>query len=78
VSEPEDRLSYDNLKAYAWGLGFHAEIHKRAVDRRCWYLQPSIKQSGETTRKTILKFALASEIYDWLLEYKRQNGGVPK
>jgi hypothetical protein len=85
VSEPEDRLSYDNLRSYAWGLGFHAEIH-RGFDKTlqrpgreaaCWYLQPSIKQSGETTRKSLLKFALASEVYDFLLEWKRQNG-VPK
>jgi hypothetical protein len=76
---PDDQLAYDHLKAYAWALGFHAEIH-RGFDKTmqppgreaaCWYLQPSIKQSGEATRRTILKFSTAAEIYDWLLEYKR-------
>jgi hypothetical protein len=76
---PEDQLAYDTLKAFCWQRGFHADIH-RGFDKTlqrpgreaaCWYLQPSIKQSGEATRKTILKFSTAAEIYDWVLAYER-------
>ena len=76
MSDLDDQLEYDHLKAYAWGLGFHAEIHKHfhplpGREKAFWYLQPSIKQNGEATRKTILKFSTAAEIYDWLLEWKK-------
>ena len=72
-------LSYDTLKAFAWKHGFHAETHRDFDSSRqrpgreqaMWYLQPSIKQSGEATRTTILKFALAQEIYDWVLEHTK-------
>jgi hypothetical protein len=77
VSEQDDQLAYDHLKAYCWHFGYHAEIH-RGFDKTiarpgresaCWYLQPSIKQSGEATRKTILKFSTAAELYDYVLEH---------
>jgi hypothetical protein len=77
-----DLLSYDTLKAFAWKHGFHAETHRDFDSSRqrpgreqaMWYLQPSIKQSGEATRTTILKFALSQEVYDYILEFKRANG----
>jgi hypothetical protein len=70
-------LSYDTLKAFAWQHGFHAEVHKFFDQTRqppgreeaMWYLQPSLKQHGETTRTTLLKFALAQEVYDYILEH---------
>jgi hypothetical protein len=71
-----NRLSYDTLKAYAWQNGWHAEIHAHfdplrqpGREEAMWYLQPSLKQHGETTRKTVLKYALAAEVYDYVLEH---------
>ena len=74
-------LSYDTLKAFAWRYGFHADVHKHFDPTRqppgreeaMWYLQPSLKQHGEAIRTTILKYALAQEVYDWILEHKRQS-----
>lgn len=76
MTELDDQLEYDHLKAFCWQRGFHAEIHKHfhplpGREKACWYLQPSIKQSGEATRKTILKFSTAAEIYDWVLAYEK-------
>jgi hypothetical protein len=72
-------LSYDTLKSFAWRHGYHAEVHKffdplrqpPGREEAMWYLQPSMKQHGETTRTTILKFALAQEVYDWILEHEK-------
>ena len=72
----ETLLSYDTLKAFAWEHGWHAEMHRffdpklqrPGREDACWYLQPALKQNGETTRTTALKFALASEVYDFILE----------
>jgi hypothetical protein len=79
MSSPEDDLlSYDNLKAFAWSAGFHAEIHRNfdkalqrpGRERACWYLQPGVKQFGGE-RKSILTYALPSEIYDWIVAYQK-------
>ena len=77
----ETLLSYDVLKAFCWEHGFHAEIHQlfnSALQRpgrenACWYLQPSIKKNGETTRTTLLKYSTAEEVYDHVLEHVRQE-----
>ena len=81
MSSPEDQLSYDHLKNFAWALGFHAEVHRNfdplrqrpGREQACWYLQRSKKQNPEVAphEPSILKFALASEVYDWLLEFKK-------
>ena len=41
-----------------------------------WYLQRSKHQnpSGEH-EPTLLKFALAQEVYDWILEYEKKGSG---
>jgi hypothetical protein len=72
-------LSYDTLKAFCWEHGFHAEMHRFFDEKLArpgredarWYLQPSLKQHGETTRTTVLKYALASEIYDHVLKHMK-------
>ena len=74
-------LSYDTLKAFCWQRGFHADVHKHfdklrqrpGREEAFWYLQPSIKQHGETVRTTVLKFSLAQEIYDWVLEHEKRE-----
>jgi hypothetical protein len=76
----ENLLSYDTLKAFCWQRGWHADVHKDfnssyqrpGREAACWYLQPSIKVTGGE-RTTVLKFALAQEIYDWVLEHERQE-----
>ena len=72
-------ISYDTLKAFCWQHGFHADVHKHfdplrqrpGREEACWYLQPSMKQHGETVRTTVLKFALAQEVYDWVLAHTK-------
>jgi len=87
MSELEDALEYDHLKAFAWNLGFHAEVHKHfnpllsrpGREKAFWYLMRSKKQNPEAAphEPSILRYALASEIYDWLLEFKRtESPGV--
>jgi hypothetical protein len=81
VRELDDQLEYDHLKNYAWALGFHAEIHKHfdpakarpGRESACWYLMRSKKQNPGVAphELSILKFALASEVYDWLVEYRK-------
>ena len=71
----ENLLSYDTLKSFCWSHGFHAETHRDfnssyqrpGREAACWYLQPKGK------RTTILKFALAQEVYDWVLEYMKSK-----
>jgi hypothetical protein len=79
-------LSYDTLKAFCWQRGWHAEMHKHFDPARqppgreeaCWYLQPSLKQHGETVRSTVLKFALAQEVYDFVLQYEKKEAESPR
>ena len=78
----ENLLSYDTLKSFCWAHGFHAEIHKNfnssyqrpGREQAMWYLQRSKHQnpSGEH-EPTLLKFALAQEVYDWILEYEKKE-----
>lgn len=76
----EDQLQYDHLKSFALTAGFHAEIHRGfkpelqrpGREAACWYLQRSKKIHGDGAHEpTILKFALASEVYDWILAYEK-------
>jgi hypothetical protein len=79
----ENLLSYDTLKAFAWERGFHADVHKGfnssyqrpGREQAMWYLQPSKKQTNAEHATTILKFALAQEVYDYILEYKKAESG---
>ncbi len=75
-------LEYDALRNFARDLGFYANIHAgfdrlRAAPGRehaFWYLMRSKKFSGRLEREpSILKFAKAEEIYDWLNEYRAQT-----
>jgi hypothetical protein len=83
VSEIEDKLEYDHLKAFAWAHGFHAEVHKNfnpsyqrpGREAAFWYLQRSKKQNPKMAphEPSILKYALAQEVYDWILAYKKSE-----
>ncbi len=75
-------LEYDALREFARALGFHAQIHQgfdrmRAAPGReeaFWYLQRSKKFSGRLEHEpSILKYALASEVYAWLVEFRAQT-----
>lgn len=80
-SDSEDQIEHDAIKNFARALGFYAQIHRNfdpllaapGRENACWYLQRSKKQNPNVAphEPTILKFALASEIYDWLNEWKR-------
>jgi lipoprotein NlpI len=81
-SDLDERFEYDALREFARALGFHAQVHQgfdrlRAAPGRedaCWYLQRSKKFSGRLEHEpSILKFALASEVYSWLVEYRAQT-----
>jgi hypothetical protein len=86
VSELEDRLEYDHLKAFCWAAGFHAEIHKHfrpelaalGREKAMWYLQRSRKENPTVAphELSILKFALASEVYDWVNEYRKAESAA--
>jgi hypothetical protein len=72
MSSPEDQLSYDHLKNFAWALGFFAEVHKNFDPARqrpgreaaCWYLQRSKKQNPKVAphEPSILKYRTPAEI----------------
>ena len=80
MSELEDRIEYDHLKAFCWAEGLHAEIHRDfkpelqrpGRERAFWYLQHSRKRHPELAPDeiSILKFSTAAEVYDWVLEHK--------
>lgn len=77
----DDEIEYDALRNFAWAHGFFAQIHKNFDPLRqrpgreaaCWYLQRSKKQNPTVAphEPTILRYALASEVYDWINEWKR-------
>lgn len=80
----DDALEYDALREFARALGFYANIHAgfdrlRAAPGRedaCWYLQRSKKFSGRLEHEpSILKFAKAEEVYQWLVEFRAQTQG---
>lgn len=81
--EMDDAESYDALRNFAWSMGFYAQIHKGfnpalarpGREKACWYLMRSKKQNPNVAphEPTILKYALASEVYDWLAEYRKQQ-----
>jgi hypothetical protein len=83
VSELEDKLEYDHLKAFCWAEGLHAEIHRDfkpqlqrpGREQAFWYLQRLRKLNPELAPDeiSILKFCTAAEIYDWVLEYKKKQ-----
>ena len=83
MSSLDDQLTYDHLKNFAWALGFFAEVHKNfnpalarpGREKACWYLQRSKKQNPNVAphEPSILRYALASEVYDWLAEYRKQQ-----
>jgi hypothetical protein len=51
----------------SWGLA------RPGREEAFYYLQPSIKKNGETTRTTLLKYSTAEEVYDYVLEHVRQE-----
>jgi hypothetical protein len=82
----DDLLDYDRLKAFAWEIGFHAEVHRNfnpllqrpGREGACWYLQRSKKQNPEVApnEPSILKYSTPAEIYDWLIEYRKTESKV--
>ena len=88
MSDLEDKLEYDHLKAVCWAEGLHAEIHRDfkpelqrpGRERAFWYLQFSRKRNPELgpNEISILKFSTAAEVYDWVLEYKKKQAESPR
>jgi hypothetical protein len=77
-------ISYSMLKSFAWANGFHAEIHRgfnpmsQPVERTDahWYPQISRKQHpeiGPDENISILSYALAEEVYDWIVKHKKSE-----
>lgn len=81
-----DDEEFDALVTFANSLGFYCNKH-RVFDRNRtrangqppgeYYLQRSKKFGGRLEHEpTILSFVHPQEIYDWLNEYRKQNGGA--
>lgn len=81
--EPGSDEEFDHVRKIARDLGFFAQVHAgfdpgRAPPGRedaFWYLQRSKKQNPTVAphEVSILKFARASEVLDWLYEYRMQE-----
>lgn len=77
---------YDAMVTFANAMGFYVNRHKQFDRNRTrangeppgeFYLQRSKKFGGRLEHEpSILRFAHPQEIYDWLNEYRKQNGGA--
>jgi hypothetical protein len=81
-AELDDQREYDQLRAFAWRMGFFAQIHRNfdplrqrpGRENACWYLQRSHKFGGRLEHEqSILKYSTPEELYAWLSESRLKS-----